>query len=102
MLLLRINAVILKSEIVATRRIAFSIIGVGSNDNFSKEKIPKLRNHRNNVVGLSEFESESLAPKAKRMDQATLQAPAYTVKQHNLFKNIYELPSVLTRPWILL
>ncbi len=30
-------------------------------------------------VGLSEFESESLAPKAKRMDQATLQAPAYTV-----------------------
>lgn len=26
------------------------------------------------VVGLSEFESESLAPKAKRMDQATLQA----------------------------
>jgi hypothetical protein len=25
-------------------------------------------------VGLSEFESESLAPKAKRMDQATLQA----------------------------
>ncbi|MDP4164839.1 MAG: hypothetical protein Q8898_17230 [Bacillota bacterium] len=26
------------------------------------------------VVGLSEFESESLAPKAKRMNQATLQA----------------------------
>jgi|GEM_PF-2942296 hypothetical protein len=26
------------------------------------------------IVGLSEFESESLAPKAKRMDQATLQA----------------------------
>jgi hypothetical protein len=26
-------------------------------------------------MGLSEFESESLAPKAKRMDQATLQAP---------------------------
>jgi hypothetical protein len=25
-------------------------------------------------MGLSEFESESLAPKAKRMDQATLQA----------------------------
>lgn len=30
-------------------------------------------------VGLSEFESESLAPKAKRMDQATPQAPTYTV-----------------------
>ena len=27
-----------------------------------------------NSVGLSEFESESLAPKAKRMNQATLQA----------------------------
>jgi hypothetical protein len=30
-------------------------------------------------VGLSEFESESLAPKAKRMDQATPQALTYTV-----------------------
>jgi hypothetical protein len=99
---LRITVVILKKEIAATRQIVFSIIGIGSNDNFSNGKIPKLRNHHNNGVGLSEFESESLAPKAKRMDQATLQAPAYTVKQHNLFKNIYELPSVLTRPWILL
>jgi hypothetical protein len=42
-------------------------------------------------MGLSEFESESLAPKAKRMDQATLQALAYTVKQHFVFKNIYTL-----------
>ncbi|MBN2600167.1 MAG: hypothetical protein JXA75_06460, partial [Candidatus Thermoplasmatota archaeon] len=41
--------------------------------------------------GLSEFESESLAPKAKRMDQATLQAQAYTVKQHTVFKNSYGL-----------
>jgi hypothetical protein len=45
----------------------------------------------NNHMGLSEFESESLAPKAKRMDQATLQAQAYTVKQHTVFKNSYGL-----------
>jgi hypothetical protein len=31
--------------------------------------------YQKEIVGLSEFESESLAPKAKRMDQATLQAP---------------------------
>lgn len=51
-------------------------------------------------VGLSEFESESLAPKAKRMDQATLQAQAYTVKQHNVFKNIYVPAFVLPTRWI--
>jgi hypothetical protein len=34
----------------------------------------KSNNTKNYKVGLSEFESESLAPKAKRIDQATPQA----------------------------
>ena len=45
-----------------------------SNDNISEEQFPQLKKHRNDGVGLSRFELESLAPKAKRMDQATLQA----------------------------
>jgi hypothetical protein len=40
------------------------------------------------LVGLSEFESESLAPKAKRMDQATLQAP-YTRCNDILYLKIF-------------
>jgi len=51
-------------------------------------------------MGLSEFESESLAPKAKRMDQATLQAQAPTENHHSLFKNIYLARTVLQVPWI--
>ncbi len=40
--------------------------------------------HQNTEVGLPEFESESLAPKAKRIDQATPQA------QNIFFGNIIQ------------
>jgi len=39
----------------------------------------RFKSHNKKGMGLSEFESESLAPKAKRMDQATLQAQVYVV-----------------------
>jgi len=42
-------------------------------------KTPGKTNELYGGMGLLRFERKSLAPKAKRMDQATLQAPAYTV-----------------------
>jgi post-segregation antitoxin (ccd killing protein) len=44
------------------------------NNSYSDKQFTRLQSKNNKGVGLSEFESESLAPKAKRMDQATLQA----------------------------
>jgi len=45
-----------------------------SNDSNSETQFARVKSKNDKGVGLSEFESESLAPKAKRMDQATLQA----------------------------
>jgi hypothetical protein len=85
----------INAEISFTRPSDNHMIVMG--DSLVKKQIPAKKLNslpdslRENLMGLSEFESESLAPKAKRMDQATLQALAYTVKQHFVFKNIYTL-----------
>jgi hypothetical protein len=55
--------------------------------------VSKPKGHsKGEKVGLSEFESESLAPKAKRMDQATLQA------QHTRWNNISYLKIMFGDP----
>ena len=38
-----------------------------SNDNSSKEQIPKIKNHRDDSVGLLRFERKSMAPEATRI-----------------------------------
>ena len=54
-------------------------------------------------MGPPEFESESLAPKAKRIGQATLRAQVVPFAYPSfLFKNFYEMEAVSPHVWILI